>query len=72
MGDDPKPVKNKIKKQGKKNSIIYELRIVSEKNILGDEDVLKVKLYCTTVTQISSKAEWIKMSREDFLNKFIN
>jgi hypothetical protein len=34
--------------------------------------VLKGKLYCTTVTQISSKAEWIKMSREDFLNKFIN
>ena len=24
------------------------------------------------MTQISSKADWIKMSREDFLNKFIN
>lgn len=45
--------------------------IVTEKHFLGEEDVLFGKTHQTTVVQISSQAEWYRVKREDFLEKFL-
>ena len=44
---------------------------VSGHCFLGDEDVMLRNSYSTTVTQISQAAEWLEISREDFLQKFL-
>ena len=59
------------KKDKGKHLRTYELLIVTEKHFLGEEDVLFGRTHQTTVTQISSQAEWYRIKRDDFIDKFL-
>lgn len=68
LGEDLRLI---ISRANEKVTKRFELLIATDLHFLADEDALKSTHYSTTATQISPKAEWYRIGRQDFLERFL-